>query len=79
MNKNNKANLSSEVDMLTNKYFKEQIMGIIKEPKEVYLTIESRPLKKDEVKLINDYIKSEKSKNRNTLLRKKTRAKSKVN
>ncbi|MBE0538644.1 MAG: hypothetical protein IH620_02945 [Ignavibacterium sp.] len=54
-------------------------MGIIKEPKEVYLTVESRPLKKDEVKLINDYIKSEKSKKRNTLLRKKTRAKSKVN
>lgn len=54
-------------------------MGIIKEPKEVYLTVEPRPLKKDEVKLINDYIKSEKSKKRNTLLRKKTRAKSKVN
>jgi hypothetical protein len=53
-------------------------MGIIKEPKAVYLTVESRPLKKDEVKLINDYIKSEKRKKRNTLLRKKARAKSKV-
>ena len=54
-------------------------MGIIKEPKEVYLTVESRPLKKDEVKAINDFIKSEKTKKRNTLLRNKTRAKSKVN
>ena len=54
-------------------------MGIIKEPKEVYLTVESRPLKKDEVKVINDFIRSEKTKKRNTLLRKKTRAKSKVN
>ena len=54
-------------------------MGIIKEPKEIYLTIESRPLKKDEVKVINDFIKSEKTKKRNTLLRKKRLTKSKVN
>lgn len=54
-------------------------MGIIKEPKEVYLTVESRPLKKDEVKVIYDFIKSEQTKKRNTLLRKTTRAKSKVN
>jgi hypothetical protein len=54
-------------------------MDIIREPKEVYLTVESRPLKKDEVKVINDFINSEKSKKRSTLLRKKARAKSKVN
>ncbi len=54
-------------------------MGIIKEPKEVYITVESRPLKKDEVKVINDFINSEKTKKRNTLLKKTMQTKSKAN
>jgi len=54
-------------------------MGIIREPKEVYLTIESRTLKKDEVKTINDFIKAEKCRKRNSLPQKNSRKKRRAN
>jgi len=54
-------------------------MGIIKEPKEIYLTLEARPLKKDEEKIIVDFINSEKKKRIEIRHKRKLKEKTKVN